>query len=110
MHYRLSYFIALLGLAGFAEAEPMKQMLVYGSNVRPFGFICRVAGQPEPTYYVNHDNPKNDYRVATNIVFTDLSGGKIAISFSHGDSYYSSSISATYLVAVGESCEAFEQK
>lgn len=86
-----------------ATAAPA-QILVPGSQTNDFGILCK-EGQA-----INFEVDKrksNNYRVARNIVFTEMGGGRVAISMLHGSTYADEE--ATYLSGVNEHCETYRQ-
>ncbi|PPA01317.1 hypothetical protein C4E44_25235 [Pseudomonas sp. MWU12-2312b] len=101
MKDRLVVITAMTILAGPASAEPAKQMLVPGSNIYDFGIECRL--DDKVTFYVGKNSPNNQYRVARNIFFTEVSNGKVAISLQRG--FTDANQETTYLTAPAEHCE-----
>ncbi|UST85811.1 hypothetical protein [Pseudomonas siliginis] len=94
---------ALTILSSSAFAEPAKQFMVPGSDKHDFGIECRLDNKI--TFYVDKNHPNNKYRVARNIYFTEVSSGKVAISYLHG--FINADEEATYLSAPDERCETF---
>lgn len=86
-----------------AETAPF-QFLVPGSDEYNFGVRCTDNGQV--TYSINEDK-NNDYRLARNIIFTNMGQGRVAISLLHG--FTSADKPSTYLTSPSERCETFKQ-
>lgn len=100
------YSLALIGMTSYvatSEAAP-SQFAVPGSSDHDFAVACWDQGKA--TFTVNK-NKNNDYRHARNIVFTNLGGGRIAISLLHG--FGEANTPSTYLTSSTERCETFQQ-
>lgn len=94
---------AFVSFALPAVAAPA-QILVPGSQTNDFGILCKEG----TTINFEVDRRKNNkYRVARNIVFTEMGGGRVAISLLHGSA--SADEEATYLSAVNDHCETYRQ-
>lgn len=96
---------AMIGM-GFATsilAAP-NQYLVPGSQNSDFGITC---WEGEKRTFAVHESMRDDYRHARNIVFTDMGGGRGAISMLHGSS--NATTDGTYLTSAAERCETFKQ-
>lgn len=105
MKKHLALSIILSTISGLVAAEPAKTLLVPDSQNRDFGIICRI--NDKTTYYIKKDSNNNDYQIARNIYFTDISSGRVAISLMHG--FVSANKSSTYITATNESCNTFSQ-
>lgn len=102
---RFCVVVGLMVASGFASAAP-SSLLVPGSDQRDFGVICRADGKI--TYAVRKQSADNNFRVARDIYFTDMGGGRVAISLMRGF-LAPADIPSTYLTSSGESCETFAQ-
>lgn len=105
---KFAFPLILVSLAATAQANstvtPPTQFLVPGSQQKDFGVACWDAGKE--TFSI-HKNKTNDYRHARNIVFTDLGGGRVAISLLYGTT--TADTPATYLTSSSERCETYQQ-
>jgi len=95
--------VAACSQVSMAAANPI-QYMVPGSQQKDFGIKCW-DGVRE-TFSISSEN-RNNYRVARNIVFTEMGGGRVVMSYLHGSN--SATASGTYLLAMTERCETFEK-
>lgn len=102
---RFTSLTMLLCICGSAMADPLTSLMVPYSAQRDFGLVCKIGDKT--TYLIRKDSYENNDRVARNISLTDISAGRVAISFLHG--FTTADKAATYLTATNESCTSFEQ-
>lgn len=98
--------LVLIGMTSHvaaSEATP-SQFTVPGSSDHDFAVACWDQGKA--TFTINKSK-NNDYRNARNIVFTDMSGGRVAISLLHG--FGNADKPSTYLTSSTERCETYQQ-
>ena len=102
--YLLALVPAAFAFFSLSTTAAPAQILVPGSQTNDFGIICK-EGQ---TITFEVDKRKtNRYRVARSIVFTEMGGGRVAMSMLHGSAFADEEV--TYLSGVNEHCETYRQ-